>query len=372
MTPAMTLAAPRTRGAPTSPRRSTLPGIGVVGLLVVAVLLALPVQAVPRTDLGWATVDNPVAGSIRALDAVSADVAWAASDDGEVVRTTDGGSTWSAVAPPDSEDLLFRDIEAFDARRAVLLAIGEGDASRILRTDDGGATWQETFRNPEPAAFYNCMAFWTRRHGIVVGDTIDGVFRVLTTSDGGRTWTRVPDDALPPASGEFGFSASGTCVAVAGGHDAWFGTGGAAARVFHTDDRGQSFEVSDTPLRATDAGGVFTLAFRTPRYGVALGGDFLAPDVAVDAAATTRDGGDTWLPADADATPTGYRSGSAWVTGLPHTVVAVGPNGSDVSSDGGTRWRRFSDVGWHAVECARDGSCWAAGSGGRIGVLVGG
>jgi len=49
--------------------------------------------------------------------------------------------------------LLFRDVEAFDARHAVVLAIGEGDASRVFVTSDGGARWSETFRNPDPKAF---------------------------------------------------------------------------------------------------------------------------------------------------------------------------------------------------------------------------
>lgn len=362
-----------TNGMPVT-RIATTRLLGVtigVAVLVFGLVAAAPrARSAPQVNLSWEAVDAPTTSSIRALDAVGAEVAWAASDGGEVVRTTDGGQTWDEVPPPASDGLLFRDIEAFDAERAVLLSIGTGEAARIFVTDDGGQTWDETFRNPEPDAFYNCVAFWTPQHGIATGDPIDGTFRVLTTDDGGQTWQRVPDNALPPAPGEFGFSASGTCVTVAGGTHAWFGTGGADARVFHTADRGRSWEVSDTPLRATPAGGVFTLAFRTPRHGVVLGGDFLAPDVATDAAATTDDGGATWHPVADDATPSGYRSGSAWVTGLPHTVVAVGPNGSDVSRDGGDTWSRFSDTGHHAVECSRNGDCWAAGSGGRIARLA--
>lgn len=80
----------------------------------------------------------------------------------------------------------------------------------------------------------------------------------------------------------------------------------------------------------------------------------------------TDDGGATWDPVTPDATPSGHRSGSAWVTGLPRTVVAVGPNGSDVSHDAGHTWQTLSTTGFHAVECGRAGACWAAGSGGRI------
>lgn len=61
----------------------------------------------------------------RGLAAVSRSTAWAAGSKGTVLRTADGGSNWRNVSPPGAGELEFRDIEAFDARRAVVLAIGE-------------------------------------------------------------------------------------------------------------------------------------------------------------------------------------------------------------------------------------------------------
>lgn len=58
----------------------------------------------------------------------------------------DAGRRWRDVSPAGAEEPEFRDIEAFDGRRAVALAIGEGEASRIFRTEDGGAHWTEPFR----------------------------------------------------------------------------------------------------------------------------------------------------------------------------------------------------------------------------------
>src|SRR3954465_1736164 len=75
--------------------------------------------------------------SFRGLDAVSRRTAWvtggSATEGGSglVFRTTDGGRTWKDVSPPDTEGLQFRDVEARGARKAVILAIGPGDASRI-------------------------------------------------------------------------------------------------------------------------------------------------------------------------------------------------------------------------------------------------
>ena len=46
-------------------------------------------------------------------------------------------------------------------------------------------------------------------------------------TDGGRSWRVLPDDGMPDAlPGEYGFSASGQCITVAGRADAWIATGG--------------------------------------------------------------------------------------------------------------------------------------------------
>ena len=39
-----------------------------------------------------------------------------------------------------------------------------------------------------------------------------------------------------------------------------------------------SWTVTAAPIPAAEAGGVFSLAFRNPREGVMVGGDFTAPD----------------------------------------------------------------------------------------------
>src|SRR5262245_47905643 len=114
----------------------------------------------------WKLTDTGVTAQFRGLAPVSDKIVWAAGSAGTILRTTDGGRAWSNVSPPAAAGLLFRDIEAWDARNAVALSIGEGDASRIFTTSDGGRSWAETFRNDDPAAFYDCVTFMDRRHGL--------------------------------------------------------------------------------------------------------------------------------------------------------------------------------------------------------------
>ncbi|MBB4904722.1 WD40/YVTN/BNR-like repeat-containing protein [Actinophytocola algeriensis] len=339
----------------------------MISLLVLAALLTVPTTA-SATALTWRLLPSGTDAQFRGLSAVNRHVAWVSGTKGTVLRTVDGGRTWARVGPPDTEDLDFRDIEAFDARTAVALSIGPGESSRIYRTTDGGRTWTETFRNTEPAAFYNCVAFWDARNGLAVGDPVDGEFRVLTTSDGGRTWARVT--GLPPAlPGEYQFSASGQCVTVAGHKDAWLATGGSTvARVLHSSDRGRTWTASETPLASSESAGVFAVAFRNPRTGIAIGGDYANPTSGADALALTRDGGKTWR--EPETAPAGYRSGVAYHPFLPTVLIAVGPTGSDVSVDGGRHWRQFHDGSFDSVDCTRDGACWASGAKGAVGALT--
>jgi hypothetical protein len=59
------------------------------------------------------------------------------------------------------------------------------------------------------------------------------------------------------------------------------------------------------------------------------------------------------------------------------TAVAVGPSGSDLSSDDGHTWAPIAapagqpaGSGYDAVDCAHDGTCWASGPNGQAAQLV--
>ncbi|MGH9970859.1 MAG: WD40/YVTN/BNR-like repeat-containing protein [Pyrinomonadaceae bacterium] len=198
---------------------------------------------------------------------------------------------------------------------------------------------------------------------------------ILTTENGGREWKRVAVSSLPVAlENEGAFAASGTNIAVFGKTHAWIGTGAARkARVLRTSDRGRTWKISETPLIAGASAGIFSVAFRDARHGIVVGGDYTKENEAVDNLAMTSDGGVTWKLVNGLS---GFRSVVAYLPGAKTpTLVAIGPAGTDYSTDDGRTWKQLKGPGFDTLSFARGrfggGSVgWAAGAHGSIGKLV--
>ena len=254
-------------------------------------------QSGPRVELSR-TTEN-----LRGVSAVSREVAWASGTHGTYLRTVDGGLNWTPAQVPDAANLDFRAVVAFSADEAFLMSAGLGELSRIYHTVDAGQHWQLEFTNTNPQGFFDSMAFWDSTHGIVLGDPIADEsgklkFEVLLTEDG-QTWHGLPSLQIPDAlEGEGAFAASNSCIALLGGADdpnIWFATGGKTARVFHSPDHGQIWEVFSTPiLHGADSTGIFSIAFRDPLHGVIAGGDYKHPRDDGPNLAFTDNGGKTW------------------------------------------------------------------------------
>ena len=62
---------------------------------------------------------------------------WAVGSNGKIVRSDDGGASWSAQLTPVQVNL--QSISAWSPEKAVVV----GNGGIVLRTEDGGKTWQE-------------------------------------------------------------------------------------------------------------------------------------------------------------------------------------------------------------------------------------
>ena len=305
---------------------------------------------------------------LRGVSSVSSTIAWASGTKGTFLRTTNGGETWVAASVPGGESLDFRDVQAFSGNVAYLLAAGPGPASRIFKTTDAGAHWTLQLKNEDPRGFYDCMAFWDEKHGIALGDAIEGEFQLFATDDGDH-WHQLPTNKLPTAlEGEGAFAASGSCITVQEQSDVWFATGGKAARVFHSSDRGLTWQATETPVvHGADSTGIFSIAFADAKNGVVAGGDYQHPKTSGRNLAYTEDGGQTWKVSTLN--PQFYFS-TAILT--PARLLVAGTSGAafatieSLKSQTPTPFQHTQSVNVNAVSIASDGAIFAVGPKGLI------
>lgn len=311
----------------------------------------------------WNLAETGSTAGLRGIHNLGTGVIWASGANGVVLRSEDDGYMWQqCTVPPAAENLDFRAVFGRDANHAMVMSSGPGAASRLFETTDGCATWHLLFENPDKDGFWDALTF-RGRAGFILGDPVAGCFVIYRSDDLGRHWRRDHSSELAAApDGESIFAASNSALTVLPNSEILFATGGVGGpRLFHSDKSGQ-WSVTKLPLAGgKPSAGVFSIAFRDEHHGIAVGGDFQEPAQSAGTAAWTSDGGLTWH--SATELPSGYRSAVGWEQRIG-AWITVGPNGSDLSRDGGHIWKRFDSAGWNALSLP-----WVAGAKGRIASL---
>ena len=324
--------------------------------------------SLPDPKLSWEIGPTGCQASLRGLAAPQPNVVWACGSGATVIRSVDGGASWTSCGPDTWPELEYRSIFAWNESRACIASAGS--PAVILRTQDGGSSWQEVFRHASPAAFFDGLHFWDAERGIAFSDPVDGKLLLVETRDGGNSW-QVSDPDLIAVSrpGEAGFAASNSALLLDVGGRAWIGTGGATSRqsrIYSRSSWQAEWQALNCPLPSASTQGIFSLASDGTRL-VAVGGDYRPDQVSPVTAAVSSDGGRTWkLPAQP---PSAYRSAVSWVVTSGHSFwLAVGPSGSDWSGDVDV-WTQFSPHGFHALATVDD-AVFAVGSQGKFARLA--
>lgn len=323
----------------------------------------------------WEMQDSHTTAGLRGIHAVSNMIAWASGTDGTVLRTEDGGATWQKCAvPPGGEKLDFRGIWAWDASTAMAMSSGPGDLSRVFQTTDGCQHWTEKAKNTEKEGFWDALVFQAEDYGflgdpqtgVLIGDPVNGRFETQIMMMGRGFF--IDGDSCVARPNEAAFAASNSSVVVFGNRRYILGTGGKGgprvllSPLLARNDATKGCVEAAVPLATgADSAGVFSLAFRDLKHGMAVGGDYKKPDDPSGSAAWTADGGRHWIAASKP--PHGYRSAVAW-NPEGKAWIAAGTNGSDVSYDDGKTWQPLDNGNWNALSLP-----FAVGPNGRIGRL---
>lgn len=166
--------------------------------------------------------------------------------DSLVMRTDNGGETWSRILVPSKTELYH--VEFADSSRGWIV----GDRGLILVTYDGGANWQIQ-KSGTDKALYN-VDFINADEGYAVG----GKGTILRTTDGGEVWETVKTN----------FPATFLRVAFADDKNGWIvGYGGAILR---SSDKGKTWIKQDSGTKENLYG-----LFMTKKYGWAVGANGL-------------------------------------------------------------------------------------------------
>jgi photosystem II stability/assembly factor-like uncharacterized protein len=325
----------------------------------------------------WDLMTLKTAVNMRGVHAVTPTTCWIGGSGGTVLRTVNGGKSWSVFKVPGADSLDFRDIHAFGRETAVAMSSGPAEAgkAKIYRTEDSGETWSLVYQSTQTGAFLDGIDFWNKDEGICLGDPLNGRLFLLTTADGGKSWQELPFEDRPAAQpGEACFAASGTSILTVGKDKAFIGTGGGKmARVFRSGDLGRHWQVSETPMPAGPTSGIFGLHFWSKKNGIAVGGDYKNIADTTRNVLLTDDGGVTWK-FGTSTKPLGLKEGvalyhqhfSTWngdtqIRSDDVALVAVGPSGSSSSANQGKTWQALGTEPFHAVSFA-----------GNVGYAVGG
>ena len=226
------------------------------------------------------------------------------------------------------------------------------------------------YHNTNPNVFLDAMAFTDDGVGIVMGDPQEKCLTIIRNHANEANWEEISCKHIPSVKkGEAAFAASNGNISIVG-EKVWIASGGGASRVFRSIDRGQTWEVFDTPMKqGGQMTGAFAISFKDETTGLLIGGDWEEKENNFGNLSITKDGGKTWELISEGAGP-GYRSSIVWSPTQENTCVAIGSEGIDISHDEGLTWTNLSGEGFYTGRFSPDGqTLWLAGHG-RIGKMT--
>ncbi len=320
------------------------------------------VKTLTRADvtLQLETVSNDSI-SVRALDYGDGEY-WFSGSNGKYGRIDAATNTVanSRITLNEDEKIEFRSIAVTPQYTYILTA---GNPALIYKITQANDQVKLVYTEFEERVFYDSMKFWNDQEGIAFGDATEDCLSVIKTFDGGDTWAKCKCTYLPEfIKDEAAFAASNSNIAIYE-DNVWLATGGAAARILHSPDRGSTWKEYSTPMIAgSEMTGIYAIDFIDAQHGVMIGGDWNNKEDNMYNKAITRDGGKSWKLMDNGKGP-GYSSDIIFV---PETdgkeILAVGSQGIWWSGTQGDSWKKLSNEGFYTVKMINKTQGYLAGN----------
>jgi len=324
-------------------RRALL--VGVLAALSALFVLSGAQSGVNSPGSGW-YAGNPLLGPSNLTNlATAGGTTFAAGDFGTLLKSTDGGATWSGIVTGIQDNLTLIRIVGDDPSSLVIAG-----HSVLLRSDDGGQTFTRLPFAHGGGLMLTSVAFPSK----LVGYLVLSNGSVLSTADGGRTFTRktaipggMPNDLLAISeTTAFVVTGSGTIQRTTDGASSWtqVASVGVPLRGIAQADPTTMYAVGNglTVLKSVDRGATWTRMVisgvpSADLTSVRTDGPDTALMTAVGGAQLVRttDGGNTFSSVAPSSDPT---LAVAFVA--PGRAIGVGAFGSaETSADGGANWK---------------------------------
>jgi photosystem II stability/assembly factor-like uncharacterized protein len=187
------------------------------------------------TNAQWTSQTSGVSTLLRSVCVVDENICWMAGDGGKVLRTTDGGTTWTNVSASPIPTSNLDVVRAIDANTALVACTPS--ATYVYRTTNGGNTWAQVFT--QTGGYIDDIGFKDANTGFMYGDPVGSRWSLWKTTNNGATWDST-GLYLAQESSEAGWDNAMTVQ----GNNIWFGTN--YTRVYYSTDFGSSWDYGET------------------------------------------------------------------------------------------------------------------------------
>jgi len=299
--------------------------------------------------------------SIRAIQIINDSTLVYAGTNARFGLTTNLGKTWKIIYL--NLDTIYPDYRSLAINNNFIFALSAGSPALLYKINIKTLHKKLVYKNYNPNIFFDAMTFIDTKNGMAIGDALSTCLTLLQTKDGGTTWQLKNCTQFPKAlNGEAAFAASNTNITHINNH-VWIASGGVKSRVYYSNDKGDNWEVYNTPmLGGKSSTGIFSVAFANKKHGIIIGGNYLDKKINQSNKAITKNGGKTWQLVSDGKEPT-YKSCVQYVPkSNGKKLIAVGTTGINFSEDSGKTWIKLSNNGFYTIRFVSKNKAWLAGA----------